>query len=131
MKEKKILAFERPGILNEWDFERNALLCAPDEVSIGSNKKVWWICPKGHHYQKVIEKRVSRNSGCPYCSGKAVLQGFNEPATLNPDLAKEYVEYIGKKVTVIKNPDNGAVVTVIKTPPSVRRKWEKKKKGYQ
>lgn len=60
-----------------------------------------------------------------------VKNPLHKSGVIIDEKGRPYVEYIGKKVTVIKNPDNGAVVTVIKTPPSVRRKWEKKKKGYQ
>lgn len=42
------------------------------------------------------------------------------------DKGRPYVKYIGEKITVIINPDNGARVTVIRTPPSVRKKWKKK-----
>ncbi|MBR4446504.1 MAG: hypothetical protein IKS37_11485 [Solobacterium sp.] len=60
-----------------------------------------------------------------------VKNPLHKSGVIIDEKGRPYVEYIGKKVTVINNPDNGAVVTVIKTPPSVRRKWEKKKKGYQ
>ncbi|MBR3363844.1 MAG: zinc-ribbon domain-containing protein [Solobacterium sp.] len=69
---KSILAFERPDLLKEWDFEKNLLICAPDEISVGSNKKVWWICPKGHSYQQIVEKKTKRNYGCPICSGTQI-----------------------------------------------------------
>lgn len=32
----------------------------------------------------VVDKRTSRNFGCPYCSGKRVLSGFNDLNSLNP-----------------------------------------------
>lgn len=38
---------------------------------------------------------------------------------------RPFVKYIGEKITVIINPDNGTQVTVIRTPPSVRKKWKK------
>ncbi len=36
-----------------------------------------------------VKDRVSGN-GCPFCSGKRVLKGFNDLATTNPVLAKEW-----------------------------------------
>ncbi|AEA32930.1 hypothetical protein LA2_11004 (plasmid) [Lactobacillus amylovorus GRL 1112] len=30
--------------------------------------RVWWICPKGHEWQRRINARVDRQSGCPKCS---------------------------------------------------------------
>ena len=90
MKEKKILAFERPDLLKEWDYEKNALICAPDTISYKSNKKVWWICAKGHSFQQTIDKRVSRNYNCPYCSNKKILPGYNDLKTLGTSLMEEW-----------------------------------------
>ena len=67
------LASQRPDIVKEWDFERNIIL--PTEVTPGANKKVWWLCPKGHHYEASINNRTRPNkpSGCPYCSPSTSL----------------------------------------------------------
>ena len=54
-----------------------------------SGKKVWWKCEKGHEWQARISHR-NKGIGCPYCSGKKVLQGYNDLATINPELAKEW-----------------------------------------
>jgi hypothetical protein len=35
----------------------------PNDFTYGSNKKVWWLCPKGHSYEAIIEKRTNRNRG--------------------------------------------------------------------
>ncbi|MDH6240210.1 zinc-ribbon domain-containing protein, partial [Aurantimicrobium minutum] len=77
-----------PDLAREWDLERNAPL-TPEEVSVGSNKKVFWLCPKGHSYQTQPYAR-GKGANCPYCSGKGVLQGFNDLATTHPDLAREW-----------------------------------------
>ena len=89
---KHILAFERPDLLKEWNFEKNALICAPDEITVGSSKKVWWICSENHSFQAQIYKRTRRGDRCPYCSGKKVLAGFNDVATTNPQLVKEWAK---------------------------------------
>ena len=59
------------------------------DYTVGSNKKVWWICELGHEWEANI---ASRNSGrgCPYCSGKKLMTGFNDLSTRNPRLAKEW-----------------------------------------
>ena len=75
------------GILKYWNYEKNGLL-TPDKVSYGSGKKVWWKCSKGHEWQASIDHRI-KGSGCPYCSGKKVLKGFNDLSMKNPKLAKE------------------------------------------
>ena len=53
-----------PGLLDEWDYEKNTFL--PSEVAITSNKKVWWICSKGHEWEAVIANRV-HGTKCPIC----------------------------------------------------------------
>ena len=62
----------------------------PRQVSPNSNRKVWWTCDLGHDYQAVIAARTARGSGCPYCSGRRVLSGFNDLATLEPEIAKQW-----------------------------------------
>jgi hypothetical protein len=60
----------------------------PTEYSRGSDKKVCWRCQHGHEWAAVISSRVS-GIGCPICSGKRVLKGFNDLATSHPALASE------------------------------------------
>jgi uncharacterized Zn-finger protein len=61
------------------------------EVSAGSNKKLMWRCEIGHEWISVVTNRIRENSGCPYCKNKLLLSGFNDLATLRPDLSKEAV----------------------------------------
>ena len=60
----------------------------PKTVTIGSHKKVEWICSNGHKYDAQVNNRVS-GRGCPYCVNKKVLSGYNDVATIHPALAKE------------------------------------------
>lgn len=82
------LATTHPEIAAEWDYERNSF--SPESVKAGCNKKAWWICPKGHTYDAVIENRALFGHGCPYCSGKRVLSGFNDLSTMFPVIAAEW-----------------------------------------
>ena len=61
----------------------------PNDVSAGSQKKVWWQCSKGHEWLAAVCYR-NNGGGCPICSGKKVLAGYNDLATLNPELVKEW-----------------------------------------
>ena len=63
------LAHLRSDLADEWDYERNEL--KPEEVTCGSNKKVWWICCEGHEYFASPNSRTSMNTGCRECSDKA------------------------------------------------------------
>ena len=51
---------------------------------------MFWICNKGHSYESLILNRIRNNTGCPYCSNQKLLEGFNDFATTNPELAKEW-----------------------------------------
>ena len=78
-----------PDLCQEWDHENNEI--KPTEISVGSGKKVWWICEKGHHYQACINHRTSsKKTGCPYCANKRVLDGYNDLSTTHPQLLKEW-----------------------------------------
>lgn len=78
---------ENLELLNSWDYNCNTI--KPNEITIGSSKKVWWICNRGHHWMASIEKRV-KGCGCPFCAGKKVLKGFNDFAGNCPTLLKEW-----------------------------------------
>lgn len=84
------LAILYPSIAKEWDEERNSPL-TPNDVTPGSNKKIWWICPRKHSYQSAVCNRV-QGKGCPICIGKKILVGYNDLATLYP-LAAEMWDY--------------------------------------
>ena len=81
----------RPDLMEEWDAEKNTL--NPREITIGSHDKVWWKCKLGHSWQSVVFSRTRESpSNCPYCTGRLVLSGFNDLATLKPNLAKEWYQ---------------------------------------
>jgi hypothetical protein len=61
----------------------------PSTVTKGSNKKYQWKCSKEHLYEMSPNTRTGQDAGCPYCSGRRVLAGFNDLATTHPKLAKE------------------------------------------
>ena len=63
------------NIDKEWDYNKNSQL-SPSEIFSGYNKKVWWICPKGHSYQQTPNNRISGH-GCPICS-KEKVNSFQE-----------------------------------------------------
>ena len=99
------LAETRPDLANEWNYEKNGDL-KPEDVSRGSKQKVWWKLPydvpddypvehlRGKHFEfeweARINDRISHNSECPFLTGNDVYSGFNDLATVNPVLAKEW-----------------------------------------
>ena len=82
------LASINPKLVKEWDYEKNGTL-RPEEVIAGSHKEVWWLCENNHSWKRSIKDR-NAGSNCPYCANKKVLAGYNDFATVNPDLAKEW-----------------------------------------
>lgn len=77
-----------PELTTQWHPSKNSPL-TPELVKPTNALKVWWICDKGHEWEALISNR-SRGSGCPYCSGNRILVGFNDLATLRPDVAKTW-----------------------------------------
>lgn len=65
---KNDLASNYPNLEKEWDYERNAGV-TPENVAAKSNRKVWWMCNKGHHWRATPLGR-STGAGCPICAGK-------------------------------------------------------------
>lgn len=74
---KNSLAVLFPEIAQEWNQEKNGIL-QPDMFTIGSDTKVWWKCSKGHEWKTTVSHRTSRGDGCPYCSQKRMLKGYND-----------------------------------------------------
>jgi translation initiation factor IF-1 len=60
----------------------------PTTVTAMSNKKLDWICEEGHVWAAHIYNRSVGNR-CPYCSGQKVRAGYNDLATVNPELAAQ------------------------------------------
>ena len=60
----------------------------PASASPGSNQKQNWRCGEGHQYTSAIKVRT-RGHGCPICSGRQVLVGFNDLQSQFPEIAAE------------------------------------------
>ena len=86
------LAALRPDLAAEWDTALNGDL-TPHDVGLGSNKRVWWRCPKGpdHVWPAQIANRTtpSVQSGCAVCAGRHVVPSISL-ATLHPEVASEW-----------------------------------------
>ena len=119
MAEKKYL-IDNAELMAEWNWEKNNELgFDPKLLTVGSGKKVWWKCSKGHEWQATIDRR-SQGKGCPYCSGRNAIKGKNDLQTVNPALAKEW--------NYDKN--NGLTPTDV-LPSSNKKVWWKCGKGHE
>lgn len=105
------LASLYPALAGEWDAAKNGAL-TPESVTPASNRKVWWRCEKGHSYRAVIAQRVQRGSGCPYCTNRKILPGFNDLATVQPLIARQWHPTL-----------NGGLTPEMVTAGSNRKVW--------
>lgn len=80
------LATVNPELAKEWHPTLNGNL-KPTDVTVGSDKKVWWICEHGHEWEAQAKKRALRGQGCPYCSGRYSIKGETDLATTHPHIA--------------------------------------------
>lgn len=64
----------------KWNHERDNL-GSPYDYTIGSGVKAWWHCAHGHDWKTAICDRI-RGRGCPYCSNKLLLKGYNDLETM-------------------------------------------------
>ena len=112
------LTTRNPKLALEWHPTKNGGL-TPKNVMPGTNKKVWWLCEKGHEWENSVNVRNGGN-GCPYCTNQIVLKGYNDLATLNPKLASEW-----------HSTKNGELTPSSVTPGSNKKVWWICEKGHE
>ena len=86
-----------PKLAAQWHPTKNGNL-KPTQVTVSTDKKAWWLLPyndpvTGKHFDfewKSNIKDRNRNHDCPYLSGNAVWEGFNDLKTINPELAAQW-----------------------------------------
>ncbi|MEO5349450.1 MAG: zinc-ribbon domain-containing protein [Magnetococcus sp. YQC-3] len=80
-----------PDKAKEWHPEKNGDL-TPFDVSVSSERKVWWLCKMGHEWEGSVYLR--RNHNCYACSRQIMhankISGGNNFGTLYPDKSKEW-----------------------------------------
>ena len=106
-----------PDIAAQWS-DRNPV--SAFECIAGSGMRAWWVCDLGHEYDSVIYARAKKGSGCPYCSNKKVLIGFNDLMTTHPEIARELCDE-----------KNGGVTAVDITHGSEKKLWWKCDMGHE
>ena len=92
MKKTGSIVQTHPHLLEEWDYTKNTI--RPEDISIGSSRKVWWKCRKCGYEWKAApnssNRRTGYENGCPACQRKVIWIGHNDLATTNPQLASEW-----------------------------------------
>ena len=71
------LAYLRPDLAAEWDYERNEGKL-PTEVTAHASSSAWWICPKGHSSYPMTIAHRSRGRGCRRCRDEKVGEQFSK-----------------------------------------------------
>lgn len=78
-----------PAVAAQWHPVKNGTL-APSEVTVSSNRRVWWSCEYGHEWQTSVYSRTQEMTQCPYCTNRKVLAGFNDLASTEPEIAAQW-----------------------------------------
>ena len=73
------------ALLDQWHPPWNLPL-TPHDVTRGSHREVWWRCPRGHVWQAAVKSRAA-GAGCPVFTGRRIVPGVNDLATLKPEAA--------------------------------------------
>ena len=83
------LAALAPEVAAQWHPTLNGTL-TPDQVTVGSGKRIWWRCPiaEDHVWKAVVRSRVVLGSGCLCCAGRQASV-TNSLASLFPDIAAD------------------------------------------
>lgn len=76
-------------LMKEYDYDKNTEFDL-NTLTLGSDRKVWWICSKGHNWQAGIGSRHRSCAGCPICANRLVLKGYNDLESQCPKVAKEW-----------------------------------------
>lgn len=101
-----------PAVAAQWDAEKNGEI-DPHTMLPSSHQQVWWRCDLGHSWQAAPFSRTrEKGAGCPYCTGKKVLKGFNDLITVRPALATEWYQ-----------PLNGDLTPADVSPGSNKKVW--------
>lgn len=130
MDKERILAYHNPELIEQWHPTLNGDR-TPYNTTYGSGYKAWWILkyddPKtgktfNFEWQAAVYHRTG-GEGCPYLVGKKVYAGFNDIATVCPELkeqvhphknnglkATDIIAFSGKKIWWVypyDDPDTG------------------------
>lgn len=108
------LAAARPDLAAEWEPVLNRDL-GPDQITLGSDRRVWWLCTHGHRWFARVQARVT-GTGCPECAGRR----RGPLASELPELAAQW------------HPErNGSLTPVDVTQGSNRRVWWVCDRGHE
>lgn len=95
--EDNCLATIYPDLAKQWHPTKNEDL-TPYDVTIGSEKKVWWFGECGHEWEAIISNRTKNEAGCFECKKEVI--SIKKRLTINQ--VREYVENNSDSILVSK-----------------------------
>ena len=98
------LVTTHPHVAAQWADDLNEAI-GPESVKAGTNAQYWWRCST--HADHVwlaspnarirVLRGVERISGCPVCASRQLLAGFNDLASVYPQLLPEWAWDLNEK----------------------------------
>lgn len=86
------------NLFDEWDYDKNKGI-DPKTLKRSSEYNAYWKCQVcGGGWQSKVKNRTN-GSGCPYCAGRKVLNGFNDLATTHAHIAAQWIRSEHGKTT--------------------------------
>lgn len=78
-----------PELVAQLDRKKNGPL-APEGITHGSNRRLWWRCPEGrdHSWEAPVSTRTAGH-GCPFCANLR-LSVTNMLAAVAPEIARQW-----------------------------------------
>ena len=131
---KPSLADAYPEIAAQWHPTLNGDL-TPKDVTPGSGKLIWWICPKvnEHVWQSRVNGRV-KGRGCRYCGGKVKFgKEYKSFAEAHPELVIEWHPTKNGDLTPEKVSEGSGTVVWWKCSRNSEHEWHAKvqyRKGF-
>lgn len=78
-----------PDLAFQWHPSKNGALTS-QMITVASHQNVWWLGQCGHEWESPIYSRTVGKQGCPVCSNKKILVGFNDFKFINPLLSSQW-----------------------------------------
>jgi len=103
------LATRAPKVAADWHPTKNGAL-TPGQITSASNRKVWWVCKKGHAYRATPNARTLHHTGCPVCAG-FIASPTTSLAAVAPKVAQQW------------HPTKNGSVTPHDVPSGARKKY--------
>lgn len=123
LNKEKVVGVD-PILKHEWSCDNDE---NPMFITVGSDKPVWWVCNKSKDHKWLLSpsqrhnRRNGKLYGCPFCSNRRVLRGFNDLATTHPETASLWFSGNKEKPTNVVAGSNKKVWWMCKSG----HKWQR------